>query len=495
MSGTKVPGTAVPIPSFTDRGFIVPQQSEIVTGINSDWNGAFGGNLNLAPNTPQGQLIASQAALLGALNDQMVAMFNGVDPMLASGIMQDAIGEIYFIQRLPAQATGITVDCGGGAGVVIPENAYVTDNNNNVYFNTSQGTIAPNGHVSLQFACTQTGPIPVPATVTIFTVVPQWNTAVVTAGVIGNNVERRTQFELRRSRSVSINGQSTLSTIYAVVAAVPEVLELFVIDNPQPTNTVIGGLTLPPNSIYVCVAGGFDPNAVAAAIYSKKPVGIPYFPGNTTVNVQDPNPIYIKNGTYIGPFTPVVFETAIGAPVCFNVTIYSPSVNSTVPSDAATQVGQAIQNAFTGVDPPGSIAASIGSIIFASQPYITAINDLGSWAQVVSISVGVGLLGTINAGAGNIAAFTGSIAGTTLTVSGGVTGTIAIGMFVFGANVLPGTIINSGSGSTWVVSTSQTVTSTALTTVSANLTAVSMQINWVPTLQNADVNLTLTSVP
>ena len=60
------------------------------------------------------------------------------------------------------------------------------------------------------------------------------------------------------------------------------------------------------------------------------------------------------------------------------------------------------------------------------------------------------------------ATFTDSISGTTLTVSS-VTGTIAAGQNIVGANVQPGTQIVSGSGSSWVVDTSQTVASTSMT--------------------------------
>jgi hypothetical protein len=60
------------------------------------------------------------------------------------------------------------------------------------------------------------------------------------------------------------------------------------------------------------------------------------------------------------------------------------------------------------------------------------------------------------------ATFTGSITGTTLTVSG-VTGTITTGMTVTGGSVPAGTYIVSGSGSTWTVSASVTQGSTSMT--------------------------------
>lgn len=59
------------------------------------------------------------------------------------------------------------------------------------------------------------------------------------------------------------------------------------------------------------------------------------------------------------------------------------------------------------------------------------------------------------------ATFTGSIAGTALTVSG-VTGTIAIGQTLVGAGVTSGTTITGGAGTAWTVSASQTVASEAM---------------------------------
>lgn len=60
------------------------------------------------------------------------------------------------------------------------------------------------------------------------------------------------------------------------------------------------------------------------------------------------------------------------------------------------------------------------------------------------------------------ASFTGAITGTALTVSG-VTGNITIGQTVLGSGVTAGTVIQSGSGTSWVVNNSQTVVSEAMT--------------------------------
>ena len=63
----------------------------------------------------------------------------------------------------------------------------------------------------------------------------------------------------------------------------------------------------------------------------------------------------------------------------------------------------------------------------------------------------------------NQAVFTGSISGTTLTVSSVTSGTIVIGTGITGSGVTAGTTITAGSGSSWTVSASQTVSSTTIT--------------------------------
>lgn len=467
MSGT----TSVPTISFTANGFVVPAQADIVTGLEADWNAAFNGNLDFAiPSTPQSQLTVSQGAILGDMDDQLVLLFNSVDPAYAFGRMQDAIARIYFLERLPAQSTILEIACTGLAGVIIPIGALVVDSSGVIYFCTGQITLASNGTGTATFAAQVTGPTPVPATVSIYQAIPGWDTVAVSSGAVGNTVESRAAFEARREATVAANGAGFLPTIRGIVLKVPGVLDAYVTENDTGSPVTVGGVTLAANSLYVCVAGGASAD-VAQAIWSKKNPGCAYT-GNTTVVVQD------TNSGYSPPYPSynVTFEIPTGAPICFNVTI----VNSVqVPSTAQQQIANAIQSGFTGAD--GGIAAQIGATIYASRFYAD-VAALGAWAQIVTIQIGTDAISD--------AQFTGAISGTTLTTSA-TTGTIAIGQFVYGAGVAPGTIITAGSGTSWTVAISQTVTSEAMTSVAASNNDVAMQINWLPTLQNADINVIL----
>lgn len=88
--------------------------------------------------------------------------------------------------------------------------------------------------------------------------------------------------------------------------------------------------------------------------------------------------------------------------------------------------------------------------------------------------------------------FTGSISGTTLTVTGTPTGTIAIGQVLSGTGITANTLITAGSGTSWTVSISQTAASTTI--------AGTGGANWLPydfygsaavTLTNASVTLSM----
>ena len=48
-------------------GFVPPQQSAVLVGVSEDINAAFGGDLTQQPETPQGQLASSMAAIIGNL--------------------------------------------------------------------------------------------------------------------------------------------------------------------------------------------------------------------------------------------------------------------------------------------------------------------------------------------------------------------------------------------------------------------------------------------
>jgi hypothetical protein len=226
-------------------------------------------------------------------------------------------------------------------------------------------------------------------------------------------------------------------------------------------------------SLYVAASGGTDAD-VAQAIWSKKAPGCGYN-GTTTVTVED------TAGVYSAPLPSyaVSFVRPTSLAILFSVVLQN---NAQIPVDAASQIQAAIMLAFAGAD--GGSRARIGSNILASR-YYAAVSALGSWAQVLTIT-----LGSNNAPG---ATFTGSIAGTALTTSA-PTGVIAIGQTISDvAGAIPaGTIITAGSGSSWTINKSLTVPSRTMKGVTPTLTTVSVNADQVPTINADNIAVTTT---
>lgn len=473
--------TNVPDIIFGPNGPQAPSTAEILQGVQEDINTAFGGSLNPALNTPQGQLATSEAAVVAEVYSSMVFLTNMFDPAFAFGRYQDALGRIYFLERNPAQPTTVQATCSGLEGVSIPVGALAIATDGNQYVCTEAGTISSEGTVTLPFQCAVTGPIPCAAGSLnqIYQAIQGWDSITnANDGVLGNDVESRSAFEARRQATVAANSVGSLPSVLGAVLEVAGVLDAYVTENDSNSPATIGGVSLNPNSLYVAVVGG-DEDDVARAIWSKKAPGCAYN-GNTTVVVQDTSPGYVP--PY--PSYNVQFEIPNSLPILFSVVIANSAL---VPSNAVSLIQNAIISAFAGGD--GGPRAKIGTTVYASRFY-APIAALGAWAQIISIEVG-----SANAAA---ASFTGSISGTTLTVTAVASGALAVGQTLFDAtgNVVAGTTITalgtgSGGTGTYTVGISQTVTSEAMQAAVADAFDVSVRIDQVPTVSAPDISVTL----
>lgn len=473
--------TNVPKVQWTLKGFVAPAESDILKGVFADLNAAFGGNLNPALETPQGQIASTETEIIGRTNDLFLQFTNMVDPAYSTGRMQDAIGRIYFIEREPATSTLVAATCTGKVGVTIPTGSKASAADGHLYLCVTGGTIPLSGNIVLQFQCAVTGPIPCPVGTLnqIFQAIPGWDSITnLSEGVLGSDVESREAFEERRALSVAQNSRGSLPSVLGAVLNVDGVVDAFATENVTNGNVTIGSFTLLPHSLYVAAVGGTDDD-VAKAIWSRKSPGCGYN-GNTSVVVED------SNSGYSPPFPQytVQFERPSSLAILYDITI---SNGPMVPFDAAAQIQQAIVNAFAGGD--GGPRARIASKLYASR-YYEPIQALGTWVEIVNIKLGS------NNTAG--ASFTGAVATNVLTVSAVASGTLAVGQTISDTtgHLIEGTrIISLGTGSggtgTYILNFSQTVASEAMKGAVANLDTVQVGIDQVPTIAAANIQVVI----
>lgn len=469
---------------------VAPTEGAVFAGMVADTQAAFGGDLTYTTQagapvnaTPQAQLASSQTAIIGDSFAMFVLFCNLVDPAYSFGRMQDAIGRIYFIARIAGAPTVQSCACVGLADVVIPLGSIARDPDTGLlWISQAPGTIPVGGSVSVDFACVDNGPIPGPATLTISSTVFGWNSVTPTGDpALGRNVESASQFEARRSASTGLNSMGPLNAIYAAVADLPDILDVYTVQNNTGSPATIGGVSVGAHSIYVAALGATD-DAVAYAIFSRKgPCGMT---GDTTVSVADPNPAYYPSP----PIYDITFQRPDIIPFAVIVTITN---SVAVPSNALTLIQPAIIAGFAGAD--GGSRAKIGAIVYASRYYgdVAGVSSTfnGTTGQVIPgwsssiVSILVGRSGVASQ-------FTGAISGNTLTTSA-TTGVIAIGQLVQSAHVRGGTVITAGSGTTWTVSGDvQTVVSEAMTGTTM-ASDVALDIDEAPGVTAANIYLVL----
>ena len=263
--------------TFNDKTGLVAEETSVVRArIAQEWKNAFATDprlpvLDTNPETPAGQLIDGQTALASEKDNDMVYIANMFNPKNATGVWQDALAAIYFLNRKIALPTYVTCQVRGAYGTTIPYGALVQDVNGYTFLNTSVVVIGSSGTANIYVRCTETGAVEVaPNTVTqIVTTVPGWDSVTnPSAGITGRDEESQAAFENRRAGSVGKNSHGAVASIYGTIADLNNVVAVLVLENTTNTDKTIKGVTLAGHSVYISVYGG-DNTDIARAIYNK----------------------------------------------------------------------------------------------------------------------------------------------------------------------------------------------------------------------------------
>ena len=365
-------------------GFSADDVSDVRVAVAQAWKQAFKSDgkaeLNTEPETPAGQIIDSQTASITQKDSEMLYLANMFNPLKATGIFQDALAEIYFLQRKPAIPSSAVIKCTGLPGTVIPVSAQVMSTaDDTVWQNTEAVTIGADGTCECVFECQSSGLISAAAGTLsrINTMVAGWDTAVnETAAVVGQNAETQGAFEARRYASVGLNSRGTIAAVYARVANCSNVVSCIVRENKTNVPIETDGYFIKAHSVFVSVVGGSDKD-VAEAIYNSCSAGCDYN-GNTTVSVTDSATKAVENVTF---YRPAEFDVYV------KVTLQG---KDSLPDEYEKTVKSAVYDNFYGEstatiggDPILRVAP--GDTVLASR-FIPSVLDSGI-SQVVKIQV------------------------------------------------------------------------------------------------------------
>lgn len=286
------------------------------TGTVSGLKTIYGSDINVASNSPDGQLVNIFALSKQDILDLIVQDYNSKDPDQAVGTALDAVSQLCGIQRKGGTYTQVNVAITANATVTLYGlNATsvtpftVADSAGNQFALINSQTFN-SGTTNAAFQASQIGyldvlvnSITVPVSI-MPGVVSFTNLAVPT--VYGTDQETDAALRIRRQRSVSIPAQGFLGSLNGALWNISGLVEAVVYENT--TNTTDGkGVT--PHSIWVIVDGGADAD-IAETIYRYRNAGCGMV-GNQTVNVAQ------ADGTTFG----IQFDRAVTQPVYIQLSI------------------------------------------------------------------------------------------------------------------------------------------------------------------------------
>lgn len=356
----------IPKIEITDTGYIVPTTEQINVGVWQMLQAALGDNISQTQGTPQYQLATSFTAMIKDVYDNFVLLANQFDPRYASGIYQDAIGELYFMTRKLATNSVAPLTFTGLSGAPIPEGFIVQDVSGNSWATAGAYNIGANGTVTGTVICQTSGAIEAnPNSITVIPTALSGLDSVTNedSAVVGYDEESRDDFNVRRRESVAINAKMTDDAVRAAVLAIPNVVDCYAISNPTDATVTFGSTNYPVtrNSIVVSVVGGVDYD-VAEAAFIKGGTGCSWV-GNTPVTViaQD------------YPSNPPEYPINILRPEFLDIYIQV----TVLDFDAVTvQETQAIKDSILASTASGDNKVRIGST-FVPARYLCGLPDVG----------------------------------------------------------------------------------------------------------------------
>lgn len=303
---------------LTAQGFTRTRLDERLTQLQGAMRAIFGPNINLDPDTMDGQTLGIFAESTSNLDQLAEDVYHSFNPQSATGVALSRLVQLNGIRRIEGTYSTATLRCVGSQGTVIPAGSLVKSTATNATFETiAEATIPAGGQIDVAAQSSVKGAVLAPAgTLTkIDTPIYGWQTATnVLDATPGRDEETDEQLRLRRRASTSTPGQAVVDSLYGALSNLSAVLQARVYENDQ--DTVQPVTSLPPHSVYCVVEGGADAD-ILNTIWLKKTAGTTTY-GTTSGSVNDsmgnPHTLKFSRPTDVNVYVVVNLHTRSGWP-------------------------------------------------------------------------------------------------------------------------------------------------------------------------------------
>jgi uncharacterized phage protein gp47/JayE len=260
---------------ITNTGVVEKTATEYIQEFQDAFKGIFGSNLNVDPNTPQGQIASLLGLICTKFDQQIVDCARSLDIAQAQGQQLEDLTSILSIFRNGPVNSSVAATLSGVPYAVIPAGSQAKTTVGDIFLLRYSVAIGEDGTGEGFFVAEESGPKNVDAgTLTqIATPVAGWDTVTnVNDGTVGRDAETDAQFKRRYFNELAVGSISQLKSIISGVQAITEVESVSGAENDTGDVVEASGVRIPPNGFVIAVKGG-DSDEIAAEIRRRKGIG------------------------------------------------------------------------------------------------------------------------------------------------------------------------------------------------------------------------------
>lgn len=262
---------------ITSAGIQPDGLTGFVTRLEAAFKAALGDDLNVASETPQGQLIGELGIVLTEAEELAVHVANGLNINGIQGRQVTDWGTLLDLLKIAGERSTVTATLSGQPGTFVPAGSRARTSIAAVFATDAAATIAISGTVDVLMRAVEIGPIVASAgaLTQIVDARAGWTGVTNTlAALPGRNVESDLEYRRRYGVEVAVNARDALEAVRARVRGAPGVIDALVRENTGSAILTVQGVAIDVGAILTVAEGGADAD-IAEAIAQTKPGGGP----------------------------------------------------------------------------------------------------------------------------------------------------------------------------------------------------------------------------
>ncbi|UEC23849.1 baseplate J/gp47 family protein [Pasteurella canis] len=269
---------------LVESGIVIERLDSILERIEQGFKRIYGQNINLDPDTPDGQMIGILGQIKVDLEELAEDVYKQLDPDLATGAwLEQRVAYAGLVRRKASYSYLRSVILTGDPYAEI--NSLIVSDTNKVRWVLDQKvTLNESGSARVDFRSEELGAFSLNANtqLTIETITLGLNSVTTSVDAeIGIEEETDSQLRQRFAKSRAKNATNSAEAIEGGIGDLADVKQVIVLENNTSQTDNIG---IPSHSINVVVEGGNETD-IAQVIYKNKGAGIG-LQGQTSVNLM-----------------------------------------------------------------------------------------------------------------------------------------------------------------------------------------------------------------